>query len=141
MNKKTLYIIMILSFFACKPQLINQKIDKKKEGKWVITNIQDSIEYKSFEFYKNDEPIKKWKSYINGKKYKIEKYKNGICLVKVYHENGKIESKGNTKLENNDKYAHWFYFGDWKYYDQNGKLISIKKYENGEFISETKIKN
>lgn len=129
---------MLISFFACKPQLVNQKIDKKKEGKWVNLYIQDTIEYKSFEYYKNDEPIKKWKSYINKKKYKIEKYKNGICFVKVYHQNGKIESKGRTKLEIDNQKFHWFYFGDWKYYDKNGKLISTRKYDYGKFISETK---
>ena len=139
MRSILLSFITVLLAAGCKTAPINQKINKKKEGKWVIIYNQDSIEYRSLEFYKNDEPIKKWKSYINGKKYKTEKYKNGVCLLKIYHQNGKIESKGKTKLESNNENSHWFYFGDWKFYDENGKLISIKKYKNGEFVSEQKI--
>ncbi|KIQ24171.1 hypothetical protein RT99_03610 [Flavobacterium sp. MEB061] len=136
---------LIVLFFGmmlsnCKSKPINQKIDKKKEGVWIDDYTQDGIQYKSFEYYKHDKPVKKWKSYINGKIYKIEKYKNGICTVKYYYENGKVQSKGKTKLESNSVEMHWFYFGDWKFYSDKGKLTEIKKYNNGELISEQKIK-
>ncbi|MDX6190940.1 hypothetical protein SGQ83_16390 [Flavobacterium sp. Fl-318] len=139
MNKKTLFILFLFAFLGCKTALINQKIDKKKEGKWMDVYVQDNVEYKSIEYYKHDEPVKKWKTYINGKIYKTEKYKNGICVVKNYYENGKLESKGNTKLEITTLQSHWFYFGDWKFYSDKGKLKGIKKYENGELVSEQKI--
>jgi len=128
--------IMLLS---CKSKPINQKIDKKKEGLWVDNYEQDSTTYKSFEYYKNDQPVKKWKSYINGKIYKTEKYKNGICIVRYYYENGKLQSKGKTKIEVNAVETHWFYFGDWKFYSDKGKLTEIKKYNNGDLISEKAI--
>lgn len=137
--RKIIFILMLFSFFGCKTTLVNQKIDKKKDGKWVDVYVQDSIEYKSVEYYKNDLPIKKWKTYIGGKIYKTEKYKNGICISKTYYENGKLESKGKTKLETDSIQAHWFYFGDWKFYSDKGKLVSIKTYNKGEFISEQKI--
>ena len=125
-----------MMLFSCKSKPINQKIDKKKEGLWVDNYQQDSTTYKSFEYYKNDQPVKKWKSYINGKIYKTEKYKNGICIVKYYYENGKLQSKGKTKIEVNTVETHWFYFGDWKFYSDKGKLTEIKKYNNGDLISE-----
>ena len=140
MIKKILFAIILLSFFGCKSKVINQKIDKKKEGKWVEVYVQDSIEYKSVEFYKKDLAVKKWKTFINGKLYKSEKYKNGICIVKSYYENGKLESKGKTKLEINEAETHWFYFGEWKFYSDKGKLKGIKNYEKGELISEHNIK-
>ncbi|MFH6946026.1 hypothetical protein [Flavobacterium sp. FlaQc-50] len=139
MNKKTLFILFLFAFLGCKTAPINQKIDKKKEGKWMDVYVQDNVEYKSIEYYKHDEPVKKWKTYIDGKIYKTEKYKNGICVVKNYYENGKLESKGNTKLEITALQSHWFYFGDWKFYSDKGKLKGIKKYENGELVSEQKI--
>ncbi|MBW1657283.1 hypothetical protein [Flavobacterium quisquiliarum] len=138
MIRKILFAIILLSFFGCKTAL-NQKIDKKKEGKWVEVYVQDSVEYKSVEFYKNDLPVKKWKTFINGKLYKSEKYKNGICIVKSYYENGKLESKGKSKLEINETESHWFYFGEWKFYSDKGKLFQIRKYEKGELLSEQKI--
>ncbi|KQO34463.1 hypothetical protein ASF10_01750 [Flavobacterium sp. Leaf82] len=128
--------IMLLS---CKSKPINQKIDKKKEGLWIDNYQQDSITYKSLEYYKSDQPIKKWKSYINGKIYKTEKYKNGICIVKYYYENGKLQSKGKTKIEVDAVETHWFYFGVWKFYSDKGKLTEIKNYKNGDLISEEEI--
>ena len=125
---------------GCKSKPINQKIDKKREGVWIDAYTQDSIVYKSIEHYKKDQPVKKWKSYINGKIYKTEKYKNGICTVKYYYENGKLQSKGKTRIDVNAAETHWFYFGDWKFYSDKGKLTEIKKYNNGELISEQKIK-
>ncbi|OCB75560.1 hypothetical protein B0A79_23910 [Flavobacterium piscis] len=128
-----------MMLFSCKSKPINQKVDKKKEGLWVDNYEQDSTTYKSFEYYKNDQPVKKWKSYINGKIYKTEKYKNGICIVRYYYENGKLQSKGKTKIEVNALETHWFYFGDWKFYSDKGKLTEIKKYNNGDLISEKAI--
>ncbi|UTN05655.1 hypothetical protein L0669_07010 [Flavobacterium bizetiae] len=128
--------IMLLS---CKSKPINQKIDKKKEGLWIDNYQQDSITYKSLEYYKSDQPIKKWKSYINGKIYKTEKYKNGICIVKYYYENGKLQSKGKTKIEVDAVETHWFYFGVWKFYSDKGKLTEVRKYNNGNLISEEEI--
>ncbi|MDA6070490.1 hypothetical protein NJT12_12755 [Flavobacterium sp. AC] len=125
--------------YGCKSKPVNQKIDKKKEGTWIDIYEQDSITYKSFEYYKHDEPVKKWKSYINGKIYKTEKYKNGICKVKYYYENGKLQSKGKTKIEVNAVETHWFYFGDWKFYSDKGKLTEIRNYNNGNLISEQEI--
>lgn len=128
--------IMLLS---CKSKPINQKIDKKKEGLWIDNYQQDSITYKSLEYYKSDQPIKKWKSYIDGKIYKTEKYKNGICIVKYYYENGKLQSKGKTKIEVDAVETHWFYFGVWKFYSDKGKLTEVRKYNNGNLISEQEI--
>ncbi|OMQ08465.1 hypothetical protein [[Flexibacter] sp. ATCC 35103] len=128
-----------MMLFGCKSKPINQKIDKKKGGLWIDNYKQDSTTYKSFEYYKSDQPIKKWKSYINGKIYKTEKYKNGICIVKYYYENGKLQSKGKTKIEVDAVETHWFYFGVWKFYSDKGKLTEIKNYKNGELISEKAI--
>lgn len=140
MQKLFILLFCGLMLLSCKSKPINQKIDRKKEGVWIDDYQQDSIRYKSFEYYKHDQPVKKWKSFIDGKIYKTEKYKNGICTVKYYYENGKVQWKGKTKIEVNSVETHWFYFGDWKFYSDKGKLTEIKKYNNGELISEQKIK-
>jgi len=140
MKNLLLLFFCAMMLFSCKSKPINQKIDKKKEGLWVDNYEQDSTTYKSLEYYKNDQPVKKWKSYINGKIYKTERYKKGICTVKYYYENGKLQSKGKTKIEADAVETHWFYFGDWKFYSDKGKLTEIKKYNNGDLISEQIIK-
>jgi antitoxin component YwqK of YwqJK toxin-antitoxin module len=140
MKNLLLLFFCAMILLGCKSKPINQKIDKKKEGLWIENYKQDSTTYKSFEYYKHDIAVKKWKSYINGKIYKTEKYKNGICIVKYYYENGKLQSKGKTKIEVNAVETHWFYFGDWKFYSDKGKLTEIKNYNNGNLISEREIK-
>jgi len=139
---RQLFLLLFCSILlsGCKSKPTNQMIDKKKEGIWIDNYEQDSIIYKSIEHYKHDEPIKKWKTYIDGKIYKTEKYKDGICTVKYYHENGKLQSKGKTKIETGNNEIHWFYFGKWKFYSDKGKLTEIKKYNNGELIFEQEIK-
>lgn len=135
---KNLFVIFLCGAFllGCKPHLINQKIEKKKQGVWIEEYSEDSTHYKSYEYYKDDQPVKKWKSYINGKIYKTEKYKNGICTVKYYHQNGKLQSKGKTSVEIDSVETHWFYFGKWKYYSDKGKLTDIREYNKGNLVSE-----
>jgi antitoxin component YwqK of YwqJK toxin-antitoxin module len=137
MVKKASFLIILISLIGCKTEVINQTIDKKKEGKWVEL-YDDGNKYKSVEYYKHDQPVKKWKSYIDGKIYKTEKYKNGICIVKYYHKNGKLQSKGQTRIETDSVKTHWYYSGDWKFYSDNGKLTEIRKYNNGELLAEQK---
>ena len=62
-----------------------------------------------------------------------------IIIITYYHDNGEIALKGQSKIVEVENDIHWFYFGDWSVYDENGKLIKIKKYENGELISEIEI--
>ncbi|MBZ4041537.1 toxin-antitoxin system YwqK family antitoxin [Flavobacterium hibisci] len=135
MRKKIFLIMIMVSFVGCKTAVINQTINKKKEGKW-IELYDDGNKYKSVEYYKKDQPIKKWKSYIDGNIYKTEKYKNGICTVKYYHPNGKLQSKGKTSVETDSVETHWFYFGKWKFYSDKGRLTDIRKYDKGNLVSE-----
>lgn len=132
MQKLFILLFCGITLLGCKSKPINQKIDHKKEGVWIDNYKQDSTTYKFYEYYKHDIPVKKWKMYINGKIYKTEKYKNGICTVRSYYENGKLESTGKTKLESNSVETHWFYFGEWKFYSDKGKLTEIREYGNGE---------
>ena len=135
-----LFVCLAMSLLACKPQLTNQKINKKREGLWIEKYSQDSANYKSIGKYKNDDPIKKWRYYLDGKLIKKEKYKDNSCLTRLYHENGKIQSKGITVLDNSAKYAHWYYTGNWNFYNNKGKLILKREYEKGNLISEITIK-
>lgn len=98
----------------------------------------NGISYKSKGKYKKGIEVNSWRYYANKKRIKKEKYKNGICYVTTYFENGKTESKGKTKLAITDTETHWFYFGDWLFYDKNGQLISVKSYVAGELVNEVK---
>ena len=139
-------LALLLSFVflwlsSCKTNLINQKIDRKKEGVWIEKYSLDSAQYKSIGKYRNDEPIKKWNYYQNSVLIKSEKYRRKYCLTRFYHLNGTIQSKGKTFLDSSTQYAHWYYSGNWKFYNEKGKLIAKRFYEKGNLVSETIVQN
>ncbi len=132
-----LYTVFIfICLLSCKT---NKKINGLRHGKWISYDTIDKVAYKFVEFYKKGNEVRTWKTFKNNKKYKKEKYLFNISLITYYHDNGEIALKGQSKLVEVENDIHWFYFGDWSVYDENGKLIKIKKYENGELISEIEI--
>ena len=138
MNLKIISFLVLL-FLTCSCKT-NQTINGKKEGKWVLVDTVNNDPYQYIEKYKKDEEVKTWKTFKNKKLYKKEKYKGSICYVTFYHQNGKARLKGTTKIETNAKEAHWFYFDEWKVYDEFGKLVQLKYYERGILMSEIEVK-
>jgi antitoxin component YwqK of YwqJK toxin-antitoxin module len=133
---KTILLLTVLLFTACKT---NQTVKKEREGRWVYRDTINAIPYKSTGRYKNGIEQQTWRYYANEKRVKKEKYRKGICYTTTYFENGKTASTGKTKMTITDTETHWYYFGDWLFYDKNGKLISIKNYIDGELVKETKL--
>jgi len=141
MKYKFIVLILALSLIGCKTATINQRENKKKVGLWIEEYSIDSTKYKSVGKYKKGDPIKKWCYYTNNTISKKEIYRKNKSIITYYNTNGTIQSKGKTKLVVSGPEMHWFYYGDWKYYNETGNLISTKKYDNGEFISEVKPSN
>lgn len=130
------FFLVLLLLFGCKSNNINQKVDKNREGLWIEEYSEDSSHYKSIGKYHKGDPIKRWRYYLDNKIIMREKYKKDYCIRTKYHQNGKIESKGQTRLVIDGKYPHWYYFGDWEFFDENGAQIRTKKYDNGKLISD-----
>ena len=61
-------------------------LHKKREGLWTEQYAVDSANYRSIGYYKNDNPIKTWKHYLNDRLIKKEKYKKEHCKTKLYHK-------------------------------------------------------
>lgn len=136
MKKSIFLVLLCFLFLSCKT---NQLRNKKRVGLWIEKTQIDTIEYKTIGNYRNGEPIKTWKYLENNRVTKKEKYRKDICYTTFYHSNGKISSIGKTKLTAKDLEIHWFYFDEWKNFDQNGKLIKIRIYKDGELISDKKV--
>lgn len=131
--KYSILILILLFLSGCKT---NRTINGLKEGKWVLVDSVNNDVYKHIEKYKKGEEVKTWKTFKNKKLFKVEKYKGNLCHVTYLYSNGKISLEGNTKLEIEEKLAHWFYYDEWKVYDESGKLIKLKYYESGVLLSE-----
>lgn len=132
---RNLFFILILTvIFGCKT---NQTINKVRQGYWIETYKIGEAEYKSTGSYRSGNPIRKWKYFKNDTLYQKEKYRKNTCKTVYYHKNGKVMQRGQSMIEIKDGQLHWFYFGDWYFYDENEKLIKLKNYENGKLIIET----
>jgi len=130
-----LILLMLLSS-GCR---INQTRNKEKHGRWVYADTVNGISYKSAGKYKKGIEKGTWKSFANNKLERKEQYKKGLCEVTNYYESGAIKSKGQTKMVTTDSVTHWHYTGDWLFYDENGKLVRVKNYVNGELASDRKM--
>ncbi len=126
-----------MSLNSCKVKTNNQTVHKKRQGLWIETYTLDSAHYKSIGTYKDDDPVKKWRYYLNSQLIKKERYHKTYCKTKLFHQNRKKQAKGITKLDIKDKDIHWYYSGTWKYYNSNGQLITTRTYNKGDLISET----
>ncbi|MBF4519150.1 hypothetical protein IRZ71_22580 [Flavobacterium sp. ANB] len=124
---KTILFLLVFGLFGCRTP-INRVINDKREGYWMTVDTLDHI-YVTQGRYQNDFEKGTWKHFYNGKLVRKERYKNNICKTKYYYPNGNLMKKGSTKLEINNSEMHWFYFGEWRYYKENGKLDSIKNYQ------------
>ena len=134
--KKIFILLFVLNLItSCK---INQKQNGLRHGKWVTKTENENENFKYIERYKNGEEVKTWKTFKNKKLYKKETHIKNICHISYYNENKKIESKGKSRYDKNSETAHWYYFGDWNFYNTDGRLTMTRKYENGVLQSEIK---
>ena len=130
--KKIIILVLVATFVSCKT---NQTRHKLKVGKWIYADTVNNIVYKSIGKYRRNIEKGTWKSFEGEKLIKEEKYKNGICHTKTYHQNGQIASIGKTKLAESATETHWYYFDQWQFFDTYGKRIETKFYEKGELDS------
>ncbi|WP_162126519.1 hypothetical protein [Flavobacterium phycosphaerae] len=140
MNQRLLFSlslsILFLLLFGCR---INRTVNHERVGKWVYKDTVNGTLYTSKGRYKKSTEIKTWNYFENHKRIKKEKYQNGICYITTYNKQGKITAVGQSKMVDENNETHWYYFGEWKFFNEKQELIAIKKYEKGELISEVAI--
>lgn len=134
---KSLKIVVFAIFFSFVSCKINQRQNGLKTGKWIYEDSLMNIVIKSKGRYKNDFETGIWKEYVGGKLISKHKYKDSICLIKEYHNNGKLRAIGISKLITEGKTLHWFLSEEWKFYDSEGVLLGTKIYDKGTPIQET----
>lgn len=138
-------IILILIFLSSCNKSVNQYIknsgnSQQRHGKWVEKYPVNDGEMVASGKYKNGEKTGVWKTFYNHQLYQKDKTINGVTKTKIFHPNGRIMEKGQSRLDVTENGRHWCYYGDWKYYDENGKLEMIKKYDKGKKTDSVAIK-
>lgn len=134
---------------------INRVVNDERQGKWIYTTDVVASEIKKLGDkgvampqelaiegyyykgrYRKGKEVGKWKYFMNGKLVRKEKYRGAMALVRFFHPNGKVESEGKTYFDTSASSAHWYYDGEWKFFSDNGQLLSTRVYKEGELISE-----
>ncbi|WP_430614249.1 hypothetical protein [Flavobacterium sp. JP2137] len=129
---------LLLTATACQ---INRTKNHERVGKWVTTMSQDD-QLMTIRAKYNRKGLGKgsWRYHLDGKLYKREVYdRRGNCFVTAFHANGNTAVTGQTRLETNPSGIHWFYTGDWLYFDEAGTLTRVSHYKHGALIRETQI--
>ncbi|MGE4514869.1 MAG: hypothetical protein AB7E26_13815 [Chryseobacterium sp.] len=134
--QKLSFLLILLVFVSCTTK-INQYIRNennvnKRHGKWEEEYSSDKGKLMASGKYKMGRKIKIWKIYLDDKLYEKNRFRKNMTKTKRYYADGKLMEKGQSKMDVSANEQHWYYFGDWKYYDEKGKLGYIKKYVNGE---------
>ena len=128
-----LFLISISMLSACK---INQVKNGMRTGLWISKDNNGEAGFKSRGRYRNDKERGTWKYFYNDTLYQKDKYSGNNGRVKFFHPNQRIRAKGKTEMEFNGKLLHWYYTGDWEYFDEQGKLLKIVTYKKGDAIAE-----
>ena len=129
----TLGLISVLTLASCK---VNGYRNGLRTGLWVTQDDSGKLGFKSKGRYKKDIEKGFWKYFNNDTLYQKDKYRGNRGKVFLYHPNQKVRAKGKTKLELNGKLLHWYYNGDWKYFDTQGKLVKVVTYKKGNLVAE-----
>lgn len=130
------FLIAFLVSCATKNSRINNYVidetgNRKRDGKWVENLSSDNGILQQKGKYKNGEKTGLWITSFQGKVEQKERFRKNSSKIKIYNANGFLVQKGNTKTESSNQYKHWFYDGEWKFYDEKGKHIYTKIYDKG----------
>lgn len=143
-------IITITS--SCK---VNRVVNGNRQGKWFYTieQVENEVaELKSKGQDLPEETIRQgyyykgryrkgqergiWRYFMNGKLIRKEKYRGNTAFTRFYYPNGQVDCEGKTVFDISQKMAHWYYSGEWNYFDENGKLVATRLYDKGKLTSE-----
>lgn len=132
---KYFLLALTISLVSCVPIKINQYVKEgkiqKRDGKWIENNPTEQANFVSKGKYRKGNKVGVWRTSVHDEKYQKDVYGKNLIKTKIFYPGGKIKVKGQSSTEITDDFIHWFYDGDWKYYDKQGKLIYIKKYHKG----------
>lgn len=88
--------------------------------------------------FKHGKEVGKWRYYYpSGSLYIYEEHKRweNTFLMKRYYENGNLMKEGQAIMINNGKSVEYFWYGEWKVYDDQGNYIYTEVYKDGNLIA------
>jgi len=137
MIKQFLILVFLFSFchsgFSQKLNRVNKH--GERTGKWITYNdsakTKKSIEGK----YRKGNPKGTFYFYtMDGVLERKEKTRFKVLKTTLYYPNQIIRFKGQARIDNEVDRIHYYFFGKWKYFDENGNFLKYCYYEKGKLI-------
>lgn len=132
--------VLLIIWLGLFPQNKHKNINsynsnKKPHGRWIYFYNKENNKVQSKGRYRNGNPVGQWIMYYeDGSKYIKKRYFRKKTHEVWYFPNGKIESRGWSKLLLDDPVEiNYYWDGKWRFYNENGKLTSILVYSKGIF--------
>lgn len=88
--------------------------------------------------FKHGKEVGKWRYYYpSGSLYIYEEHNRweNTFLMKRYYENGNLMKEGHAIMINNGKSVAYFWYGEWKVYDEQGNYTHTEIYKDGNLIA------
>lgn len=129
------FILLALTLSGCSPRLNRLNKNKQRTGKW-ITYADKENKIKTFEGRFRD-VMAVGKAYyytLQGVLYKKEIARFKKLKTTTYYPNGVVKSKGQAKIENLPDRIHYYYYGKWNNYNEQGELVKYDYYNKGVYV-------
>jgi antitoxin component YwqK of YwqJK toxin-antitoxin module len=113
------------------------KLDRKKrrDGSWEFYWDDNNSIVSSSGKFRRGKQVGTWKYYNQqGKLERVEHNKWYTHKIKTqqYHPNGQLQKEGFAKVKVSKEYVDYYWYGDWKCYDENGNYTKTEVYKHGE---------
>lgn len=120
----------------------NNRFDKegRYHGRWKVYLGDDKKLIRNGRFRHGAE-VGKWKYYYpSGTLYMLEKYnrRDNSIQVSKYYENGSLARTGTARIIRSTFKDHYYWFGEWQVYDEQGAFSHTETYKEGNLVSSTK---
>lgn len=127
------FLVFYLFSFSQKINRLNKHGERK--GKWII--YHDSLKtIKSFEgrFMKGNSVGRAYYYNFEGGLDRRDIHRKRYIKTTFFNNNGSKNMEGRSRIENLPERVHFYFYGRWKYYDENGKLVKYGYYEKGKLV-------
>jgi antitoxin component YwqK of YwqJK toxin-antitoxin module len=110
--------------------------DGRRTGKWITYwDEEDKIPMSKASFKEGREVGVSKEYHANGNLRLKFRYHGDRIRVKYYSQDRKLEQKGWSVIEYNEKDTHYYWHGKWKFYSPSRKIQRISYYSYGEEIA------
>ena len=136
-------LLVCLSSLPVKAQFLSgiiiNRFDKNANhhGKWKYIDKANKRRLLCFGYFDHGKQVGEWKYYHpTGELRMLEKFTwvgdKRVVDVTYYHTNGQISNSGTAIVETQPGMSHYYWSGDWKYFDEkDGSWVKTVTYDNG----------